>query len=226
MNNEQFTGGDFYVEPAGPACYETNIKRSRFTANVIPCADEDSAKERLKELCAIHRQADHNCWAYVLGTGPLALNLFKHSSDAGEPSGTAGRPILGEITRSGLINLLVVVARYFGGVKLGTRGLIEAYSTTAAKALALCPRAERARTRAVKVSFPYESMGGVAHLFSSAGNEGELQWDFSCRSGEGAHEASAKVKVRANVRISAFTGLVPKLDEMRDRKIISGYEIE
>ncbi|MCL1876347.1 MAG: YigZ family protein [Synergistaceae bacterium] len=210
---------DTYIEPSESASYETNIKRSRFIANVIPCRDEDAAKERLKELCALHRQADHNCWAYVLGTEPLT----EHSSDAGEPSGTAGRPILGEIARSGLVNLLVVVTRYFGGVKLGTRGLIEAYSGTAAQALARAPRALRIRTRSVKVYFPYNSIGDVAHLFTKSGNEGDLQWDYSSEQDENKVN---EVSVIANFRISVFPGLLPKLNEMKDRKIILGYEVE
>jgi putative IMPACT (imprinted ancient) family translation regulator len=152
--------------------------------------------------------------------GPEQLKA--HFSDAGEPSGTAGRPILGEIIRSGLINLLVVVTRYFGGVKLGTRGLIEAYSMTAAQALALCPRAERTRTRAVKVYFPYNSMGSVTHLISVTGNEGELRWDFSAEKDE---NSTSEVSVGANFRISVFHGLLPKLDELKDRKIISRYEV-
>jgi uncharacterized YigZ family protein len=209
---------DFYTEPAEAASYEINIKRSRFIANVIPCRDEDSVKERLKELCALHRQADHNCWAYILGTEPLS----EHSSDAGEPSGTAGRPILGEITRSGLINLLVVVTRYFGGIKLGTRGLIEAYSAASAQALALCPRVQRIRTRTIIVRFPYNSMGSVTHLFSATGNEGELEWDFSTEQYE---NCTNEVSVKASFRISVFPEILPKLDEMKDRKIISGYEI-
>ena len=213
--------GDTYIEPTGTASYESNIKRSRFIANVVPCMDENAAKERLKEICAIYRQADHNCWAYVLETEPR----IEHSSDAGEPSGTAGRPILGEIMRSGLVNLLVVVTRHFGGVKLGTRGLIEAYSGTAAQALALCPRAERIRTRAVKVHFPYNSMGDVKYLLSRAGNEGELQWDFSTRAKQNKNETSEdSVTVSANFRISVFRELLTKLDEMKDRKIISGYD--
>ena len=210
--------GDFYFEPDGEASYESNIKRSRFIANVVPCRDETTAKERLKELCAIHRQANHNCWAYVLGTA----RLTEHASDAGEPSGTAGRPILGEIKRSGLINALVVVTRYFGGIKLGTRGLIEAYSATAAQALALCPRAERIRMRALKVCFPYNSMGAVTHLLSVTGNEGELRWDFSSGQNENSVE---EVLLSADFRLSAIPGLLPKLNEMKDRKIITRYEI-
>ena len=213
--------GDIYLEPTGTASYELNIKRSRFIANVIPCMDENAAKERLKELCVIHRQADHNCWAFVLETEPRT----EHSSDAGEPSGTAGRPILGEIMRSGLVNLLVVVTRYFGGVKLGTRGLIEAYSGTSAQALALCPRAERIRTRAVKVHFSYNSIGNVTHFLSRAGNEGELQWDFSTPEKQNKDDASEDlVTVSAKFRISVFQGLLPKLDEMKDRKIINDYD--
>lgn len=209
---------DYFTEPADFVSHETNIKRSRFIANVIPCRDEDTAKERLKELCVLHRQADHNCWAYVLGTDPLT----EHSSDAGEPSGTAGRPILGEITRSGLINLLVVVTRYFGGVKLGTRGLIEAYSGTAANALARVRRAERIRTRTVKVCFPYNSIGDVTYLFSRIGHEGELQWDFPTEQDE---DRTIGVSVQANFRISVIPEILPKLDEMKDRKIVSKYEI-
>lgn len=212
---------DSYFEPAGSARYESNIKRSRFIADVIPCRDENTVKERLKEICAIHRQADHNCWAYILGPE----TLIEHSSDAGEPSGTAGRPILGEITRSGLMNLLVVVTRYFGGVKLGTRGLIEAYSGAAAQALALCPRAERIRTRDVKVCFPYNSMGDVTHLLTKTGTEGELRWDFSTVQDE-KNSNEATVTVSACFRISAFPELLPKIDELKDRKIIYGYEIK
>ncbi|MCL2146953.1 MAG: YigZ family protein [Synergistaceae bacterium] len=210
--------GDFYFEPEGNASYESNIKRSRFIANVILCRNEAAAKERLKELCVVHRQANHNCWAYVLGTEPLT----ERSSDAGEPQGAAGRPIMGEIKRSGLTNVLVVVTRYFGGIKLGIRGLIEAYSMTAAQALALCPRAERMRMRAIKVYFPYNSMGSVTHLLGAAGNEGELRWDFSPEQCENCVE---EVSISADFKLSAFPGLIPKLDEMKDRKIITEYEI-
>jgi len=211
---------DSYFEPAKSVSYETNIKRSRFIANVIPCRNfcEDDVKARLKELCVIHSKADHNCWAYVLGTEPLTA----HSSDAGEPSGTAGRPILGEITRSGLVNLLVVVTRYFGGVKLGTRGLIEAYSWTAAQALAIVPRAERIRTRSLKVYYPYNSMGIVTQILSSTGHEGELQWDFGTTQNE---KNASEVSVKANFRISKLPGLLSKLEELKDRKIISGVKI-
>jgi len=207
--------GDSYFEPAGQASYETNIKRSRFIANVVPCRDccEDDVRVRIKELCVLHSKADHNCWAYVLGTEPLT----EHSSDAGEPSGTAGRPILGEIKRSGLVNLLVVVTRYFGGIKLGTRGLIEAYSQTAAQALAIAPRAERIRTRSVKVYFPYNSMGVVTQTLTATGYEGELQWDFSVTQNE-------NISVKSDFRISKLPALLAKLDELKDRKIISGFE--
>jgi len=209
---------DFFTEPAGSANCEINIKRSRFIANVIPCRNEATAKERLRELCVIHRQANHNCWAYVLGTEPPA----EHFSDAGEPSGTAGRPILGEISRSGLINLLVVVTRYFGGIKLGTRGLIEAYSMSAANALALCPRIERIRTRAVRVYFPYNSIGSVTHLLSVTGFEEELQWNFGA---EQDTNNTSEVTVKTYIRASVFHELLAKLDEMKDRKMIFRYEI-
>ena len=101
-----------YSEPAQSVTYEEKIKRSVFIANVSACHDEEEARAFLTGIISQHRDATHNCRAYVLSNGT------EYSSDDGEPSGTAGRPILNAIKHSELVNVIVVVTRYFGGVKL------------------------------------------------------------------------------------------------------------
>ncbi len=105
---------------------EIKIQRSRFIASMRHVTGMEDAKLFISEIAAQHKQANHNCWAYVIGD---AGETF-HASDAGEPSGTAGKPMLNALKRHDLTNVAVVVTRYFGGIKLGIRGLIEAYSQT------------------------------------------------------------------------------------------------
>lgn len=200
---------DTFFEPAEPFCFEQNIKRSRFIANVIPCENEETVREKIKDTCIEHRQANHNCWGYV-----IADPLTEHSSDAGEPSGTAGRPILGEISRSGLFNVLVIVTRYFGGVKLGVRGLIDAYGSTAAEALKQTKRTERIRTENLQVVFSHAAVGDVAHILSKASPEGEMKWNFTDPN---------FVTLNAAFRISRTEALALKLKELLDRKIVESY---
>ncbi|SHE58062.1 uncharacterized protein, YigZ family [Marinitoga hydrogenitolerans DSM 16785] len=101
------------------------IKRSEFIGNAKKLHTEEEAKEFIKEISSKYRNATHNCWAYK-----VEGNKFNYS-DNGEPSGTAGKPIFGVIEKHNLINIAIVVTRYFGGVKLGVRGLIDAYSQCA-----------------------------------------------------------------------------------------------
>ena len=106
---------------------EFTEKRSRFIGSVRTVLSADEAAEIIKKFPEIYPKANHHCWAYRIGTG----TALEHCSDAGEPSGTAGRPILGVIKRHELTNTLIVVTRYFGGIKLGVRGLIDAYKAAA-----------------------------------------------------------------------------------------------
>jgi len=101
------------------------IKRSEFIGNVKKVKTEEEAKEFIKQVSSKYRNATHNCWAYK-----VEGNKFNYSDD-GEPSGTAGKPIFGVIEKHNLMNIAIVVTRYFGGVKLGVRGLIDAYSQCA-----------------------------------------------------------------------------------------------
>ena len=105
---------------------ELKIKRSTFIAHLRKAETIKDAKEFITEISKEYKTANHNCWAYAVGKKG---EIF-HSSDAGEPSGTAGQPMLNALKKKDLSNIAAVVTRYFGGVKLGVRGLIEAYSAS------------------------------------------------------------------------------------------------
>ncbi len=106
-------------------------KGSRFLAAAYPVTVEDEIRSVLDEVRKVHHSARHNCFAYVLGKD----GSIWRANDDGEPSGTAGKPILGQIKSYSLSNVLIVVSRYFGGTLLGTSGLINAYKSAAASAL-------------------------------------------------------------------------------------------
>ena len=108
--------------------FEIKILRSRFIAHTEPCFTDEQAREIIKQVKLNHKNATHNCWGYLINNNNYKSEF---SSDNGEPPGTAGRPILGAIKKSGRENIIVIVTRYFGGKKLGVRGLIEAYSAAA-----------------------------------------------------------------------------------------------
>jgi uncharacterized YigZ family protein len=113
-----------YLSIALPSNYEITIKHSRFIAFLRIASDRHEFDQILKQIVAQYPKANHYCWAYRFNTNPIT----EHASDAGEPSGTAGRPILGALKKHFLMNTAAIVARYYGGVKLGVRGLITAYT--------------------------------------------------------------------------------------------------
>lgn len=106
-------------------------KMSKFISFAVPVSTLDEVKENLEIYQKKYYDARHICWAYMLGHQRVDFR----SNDNGEPSGTAGKPILGQINSFGLTNILIVVIRYFGGIKLGTSGLIVAYREAAAEAI-------------------------------------------------------------------------------------------
>ena len=112
----------------------------------------DEAAEIIKKFPEIYPKANHHCWAYRIGTG----TALEHCSDAGEPSGTAGRPILGVIKRHELTNTLIVVTRYFGGIKLGVRGLIDAYKAAAELAVEQAGAVEMSSTTPLLLRCGYD----------------------------------------------------------------------
>jgi uncharacterized YigZ family protein len=148
-----------YAAPAGESWGEIREKGSRFLAWIGPAAGEDAAKAALDGLARRYPDATHHCWAWRLGSPPR-----ERSSDAGEPSGTAGVPILQVVRGAGLSDVLAVVVRWFGGTKLGKGGLARAYAAAAREALAGLPVAQRVSTVRIALQVPYERVGAVKRL--------------------------------------------------------------
>lgn len=132
-----------------------NVQRSQFYSHVFEIESLSHAKERLKDLSKFYSDATHLCWALRL----LEKEIVELSSDGGEPSGTAGFPILNILREKNLVNLCCVVVRYFGGVKLGIRGLIDAYSRAARLALENTQTVKLTRVFEHTFTCKYEEIG-------------------------------------------------------------------
>lgn len=148
-----------YPAPAGESWGEVREKGSRFLAWIGPVAGEDAARAALDGLARKYPDATHHCWAWRLGSPPR-----ERSSDAGEPSGTAGVPILQVLRGAGLSDVLAVVVRWFGGTRLGKGGLARAYAAAAREALAGLPVTQRVPTVRLALQIPYERVGAVKRL--------------------------------------------------------------
>lgn len=141
-----------YLVPAQEVRTEIRVANSRFIATAAPASSVEEAKAFVARVKAEFRDATHNVPAYLIGHG---RTVTAHCSDDGEPSGTAGRPALAVLRGSGLGDVAVVVTRYFGGTKLGTGGLVRAYSDAVREVLAALPRAVRVAAHTVVVKVPY-----------------------------------------------------------------------
>ena len=148
---------DFYYTIEQAAVAEFKERGSRFLAYCYPVASIETAKTYIAALKKEHPKAVHYCLAYRMG---IDGNTFRVSDD-GEPSGSAGRPILGQIDSKQLTNVLVVVVRYFGGTLLGVPGLINAYKTSTALALQLIPIVQKAVEVNYELNFDYHQMNEV-----------------------------------------------------------------
>ncbi len=153
---------DSYPAPAAQGQAEERVERSRFLALARPISHETEALSFLKEQRELHHKATHHCSAWRLGH-PAHSRHFG-ASDDGEPSGSAGLPILRAIEGSGLSDVMVVVVRWYGGVKLGTGGLARAYGSVARLALEACPRGEVVERELLKVSTPPDLMTQLRRL--------------------------------------------------------------
>lgn len=146
-----------YHTIATPAHTEFKDRGSRFLAYAFPIGGTDDFKKRLRELKAEHPKAAHHCFAWRLGTEGMEFR----SSDDGEPAGSAGKPILGQIDSKELTNVGVVVVRYFGGTLLGVPGLINAYKTATSLALQLTPIVQKPVLVNYELQFDYTLMNEV-----------------------------------------------------------------
>ena len=135
-------------------------KGSKFIAYSFPVHSEENVKEKLEEVKKLEHSARHHCYAYILKTDKSA----QRANDDGEPSSTAGKPILGQIISNDLTNILIVVVRYFGGVKLGVPGLIRSYKTAALDAISNSEIITKIIKEQFAVSFKYPQMNDVMRL--------------------------------------------------------------
>ncbi len=169
---------DTYLTIESPAEGVYTEKRSKFLAFAFPVSTLGDVKARVGDMQKKYYDARHVCYAYMLG----AERTDFRANDNGEPSGTAGRPILGQINARGLTNVLVVVVRYFGGVKLGTGGLAVAYKLAAAEALGAANVVGRTMDEAVELRFEYAFMNDVMRIVKEEGADILAQdYDTACR---------------------------------------------
>jgi uncharacterized YigZ family protein len=158
---------DRYLRPAAEARHEERIQRSRFLARVLPLREPGELDGQLADLRRREHNATHHCSAWRCGHPRQDPQHGCH--DDGEPAGSAGQPILQAIEGSGLSDLLVVVTRWYGGVKLGTGGLVRAYGGVARQALALVPAEVAVLRQELHLRFDYPAMTRVQRLLDGAG---------------------------------------------------------
>lgn len=142
-------------------------KRSKFIAHALPVTTTEEALALIEEMRKRYYDARHVCWAYRIGKHQIE----ERANDDGEPSSTAGKPILGQIHSQDLTDILITVTRYFGGVKLGTGGLIVAYRTAAAEALANAEITEHTLYTRYRLTFPFALINPVMMMLRDTGAE-------------------------------------------------------
>ena len=184
------------IEEQGEGIYTE--KRSKFLAFAIPVTTIEQVKERVDAYQKKYYDARHVCYAYRLGE----RGEQERSNDNGEPSGTAGKPILGQIHSKELTNVLVIVVRYFGGVKLGTSGLIVAYRLAAAEALEAVPHIEKTINSEITLRFSYPLLNDVLRIVKEeAPKVVEQVFDNEC-------------VVRLSMRLSRMPRLVERYEKL------------
>lgn len=151
--------------PTAPSLYNFKEKRSEFIAALFPAVTRDEARAVLESIRKDHYSATHNCPAWRVGYP----NVEEFYSDDGEPRGTAGRPILGVLQKAGLCNAVLVVTRYFGGIKLGIRGLIDAYTTAATGAIKHAVIETVLPFKELELRCDYKSLAALTHAVKSVG---------------------------------------------------------
>lgn len=176
---------------------------SRFIAHAYPVETEEEVKEIVASLKKEYYDARHHVYAYRLGHKG---DRFR-ANDDGEPSGSSGRPVLGQIDSCGLSDVLVVVVRYFGGIKLGIPGLIRAYKTSTADALANAEIVEKIASRTFRVHFGYMSMNGVMKVFKDMGlDQRNQRFDMEC-------------SMDTSVRLSAVDSFMERIGDVEGCRI-------
>ena len=169
---------DIYKTIKSPSVGIYKEKGSRFLSFALPVSDQEAIKPIIDRIRKEHHEARHHCFAYMIG---FERNIWRVNDD-GEPSGTAGRPIMGQINSYGLTNILIVVSRYFGGTLLGVSGLINAYRSAAASAIQNAELEEKMLQEYYEITYPYISMNDVMRILKeeNIGQSGHT-FDLECR---------------------------------------------
>jgi uncharacterized YigZ family protein len=157
---------DRYLIPVKQQHFEIDIKRSRFITTVVPVPNKTSALRKIDSIRQEYTDANHHCWAMVAGnpTDPHQQD----QCDDGEPKGTAGKPMLNVLQHSGMGNLVVIVTRYFGGIKLGAGGLVRAYTLSVSSALAQIETATQFIMQRWQMTLPYSQLATFEHWLKSS----------------------------------------------------------
>lgn len=179
---------DCYLSISAPSKGVYKDNGSKFLAFAHPVETEAEVKDLISKIKKEYFDATHHCFAYRLG---LNGDVFR-SSDDGEPSSTAGKPILGQLLSNKLSDILVVVVRYFGGVKLGVPGLIKAYKSATAEAIASAKIVEKIASEGFEISFPYEQMNSVMKTLKD--------FDIAPKGQKFDNQCSMEVRVRLRDR--------------------------
>ena len=191
------------LRPTASCVRTLKEKRSEFIAALFPASSAADARAVLDAVRLEHRQATHNCPAWRIGFP----DVEEFSSDDGEPSGTAGRPILGALRKCGMSDAAVIVTRYFGGVKLGVRGLIDAYTAAAENVLAAAAAEQVMPFHRLELRCGYEALGTLTHALKAAGVE----------------ERRIKTRFAEGVEIEALVAL-PQTDRLR--ALLADYDVQ
>ena len=193
-----------FLIPAHQARIEMRVVNSRFIATAGPAFSVEEARAFVARIKQEFADASHNVPAYLIGHG---ATVTAHCTDDGEPAGTAGRPVLAVLRGSGLGDVAVVVTRYFGGTKLGTGGLVRAYSDAVREVLAVLPRAAKVPTHTALIVTPYNLFERVR--LAVAAHRGEIL----------SEEFAAEVTVTARFAVEHFPAFRAAVQEMSGGKI-------
>jgi uncharacterized YigZ family protein len=156
-----------YQVPAAPLCFEQVIHKSRFITHIARAENKDQAKAFIDSIKNQYPDARHHCWAYIAGHPTATTDIG--FSDAGEPQGTAGKPMLNVLQHKGVGEIVLVVVRYFGGIKLGAGGLVRAYSSSASLAMDKLKLKTLVDCKTFTLTFDYKLESSLKHLLESMG---------------------------------------------------------
>ena len=154
-----------YQVPQSELCDEQVIKKSRFITHIARATNKAEAMLYIQSIKAQYPDARHHCWAYIAGHPTATIDIG--FSDDGEPSGTAGKPILNVLQHRGIGEIVLVVVRYFGGIKLGAGGLVRAYSSSASLAMDKLKTIPIVESKVFNIKFDYNLETNIKHLLES-----------------------------------------------------------